>query len=181
MPKLTINLNEVIRQESDADKRRAFTRASRSEAVKLEFGARVVDEIVRRTQEDNVDKAGRKFRKYSKAYINSTNFKIAGKEAGKVDLTLSGDMLGTMQVLGTAGPAVTIGWNIAVEDEKAGYHVEGTGKMPKRDFFGMPKGEQYKILKSVLRDLPTETIPAGEIQTAVTEAIDIESLTGGES
>lgn len=174
MPKLKINLNEVIAQEGDADKRRAFTRAARGEAVKLEFGARVVDEIVRRTQEDNVDKKGARFRKYSKAYIKSLNFEIAGKEAGKVDLTLSGDMLGTMQVLGVAGSSVTIGWNIQVEDEKAGYHVEGTGKMPKRDFLGLPKDEQYKILKGVLRDIPINDVPRSDVQSAVDQAIDIE-------
>jgi len=174
MPKLRININEVIAQESDADKRRAFTRAARNDAVKLEFGARVVDEIIRRTQEDNVDKTGKSFRKYSKAYVNSTDFKIAGKDSGKVDLTLSGDMLGTMQVLETAGPSVTIGWNIDVEDEKAGFHVSGTGKMPRRDFLGLPKGEQYTILKSVLRDVPVSDVPRSEVQSAVDEAIDIE-------
>lgn len=176
MPKLKINLNEVISQESDADKRRAFTRAARSEAVKLEFGARVVDEIVRRTQEDNVDKTGKSFRKYSKSYIKSQNFQIAGKDAGSVDLTLSGDMLGTMQVLGVSGHSVTIGWNIEVEDEKAGFHVNGTGKMPKRDFFGMPKGDQYDILKSVLRDAPTDFVPRGEVESAVSDAIDVEDI-----
>jgi len=174
MPKLRININEVIAQESDADKRRAFTRAARDENVKLEFGSRVVDEIIRRTQEDNIDKNGRGFRKYSKAYVKSTDFKIAGKDAGKVDLTLSGDMLGTMQVLEVSGPSITIGWNVSVEDEKAGFHVSGTGKMPKRDFLGLPKGEQYTILKSVLRDVPTDTIPVDEIRSAVDDAIIIE-------
>jgi len=91
---------------------------------------------------------------YSKEYSDSLDFKAFGKSRGNVNMTLTGDMLGLMDVIQIDGNKITIGWNDAEENAKAFNHSVGD-TVPRRPFFGVSKTELQEIKKefgSEIRD-----------------------------
>lgn len=136
--KIKIDLPEPI---SDVDKRD-------------ELGDLIVERIVERTDQGK-DKTGKSFPKYSQGYIDSLDFKIAGKSSN-VDLQLSGDMLASLKVLKSTRNWIEVGFERgSVENAKADGNIRGTygQKTPipgkARDFLGISKEELKKLLKYV--------------------------------
>jgi len=122
-------------------------------ALKEAIGQKIIDRIVSRTQSgmgisfNDSGKANTLKLKapYSKAYVNSDEFKAHGKSKGDVNLTLSGDMLGLLDIKNQTGDTITIGWNKGDgQDPKAFNHITGD-TVPKRPFFGISKTELLKI------------------------------------
>lgn len=102
-----------------------------------------IEYIYDRTVNDNNDKYGRAFPKYSKDYKRSLDFINAGKNPSDVNLTLSGDMLAELKLLKVKGNKVLIGYEKgSVENAKADGNIRGTygTDTPKpnkaRDFLG---------------------------------------------
>lgn len=123
--------------------------------------AEIVIEKIRERSSDGIDKNGRSFPGYSQAYKKSLDFKIGGK-SGSVNLELSGDMLGSIQLLAHERGSILIGFeNGTDENAKADGNIRGTygnskpipGK--KRDFLGLPKSEIKKILAD-FKDVDTQ-------------------------
>lgn len=83
---------------------------------------------------------------YSKEYSDSLDFKAFGKSRGNVNMTLTGDMLGLMDVVNIDGNNITIGWTDAEENAKAFNHSVGD-TVPRRPFFGVSKSELQDIKK----------------------------------
>ena len=83
---------------------------------------------------------------YSKEYKNSLDFKAFGKSPGKINMTLTGDMLGLMDVKKQTGESITIGWDEKDENAKAFNHSIGD-TVPRRPFFGISKSELSNIKK----------------------------------
>lgn len=112
----------------------------------------IIDFIVERTQSGK-DKNNQNFPGYSKAYKNSLDFKIAGKTS-KVDLTLSGDMLTSIQVLNHKNGELTVGFDRSDSENnaKATGHITGvygnSNKVKKRDFLGITNGDLKKRILS---------------------------------
>lgn len=112
----------------------------------------VIDHIVERSQ-SGIDKRGKPFPGYSTEYVQSLDFRIAGKSAGDVDLTLSGEMLNSLKLLRDKKGEITIGFDKGDKDlnGKAEGNIKGTygNKSPvrgrKRDFLGI----QRKVLKNI--------------------------------
>lgn len=126
---------------------------SEREAISLE----IIEYIKERTRQGK-DVNGNAFKKYSTAYETSLNFKIAGKTKGFVDLTLSGDMLDSIQLLKNA-PKVQIGFEKgSVENGKADGNIRGTYGNPSpipgkaRPFLGIKAAE----LKAILEKYPLD-------------------------
>lgn len=117
------------------------------EAIALE----IVDFIRERSRKGK-DKNNNRFTKYSKAYSESLDFKIAGKSA-KVDLTLSGDMLAALDVLKTSNRGLTIGYqsgdeiNGRVEGNRLGSYGGKPNAQKARDFLGISTQDLSKILR----------------------------------
>lgn len=116
----------------------------------------VIRTIQKRTKQ-GLDKDGKPFPKYTKAYTKSQDFKIAGKTS-KVDLVLSGDMLDSIELLKNA-PKTVVGFERgSTENGKADGNIRGTygqdspidGGKYARDFLGLTKAE----LKSILSKYP---------------------------
>lgn len=109
----------------------------------------VIDFIRSRTDR-GLDKNNRPFRRYSKSYSESLDFKIAGKSRNNVDLQLTGDMIGDLQIINveTAG-FITIGYERGSdENDRAAWQRNNTRPThPKRDFLGITD----KDLKNILR------------------------------
>lgn len=124
---------------------------------RLKIADLAIEFIVERTQ-GGVDKNGKRFPKYSKAYIESLDFKNAGKSPGKVDLQLSGDMLAAMSLLKEKDGQIVIG--IDPKSEEAG-RAEGNilgsyggepNKKRARDFLGIKKENLQKIIDLVVSE-----------------------------
>lgn len=113
----------------------------------------VIDFIVNRSRKDGKDKNNRPFKKYSKGYLNSLDFKIGGK-SGKVDLTLSGDMLDSVELISDKSGNLLIGFeNHTEENGKAEGNIKGTygQKRPtgkSRDFLGISTRDMAKVLRN---------------------------------
>ncbi len=112
----------------------------------------IVDLIVERTK-DGKDKNNRAFKKYSEEYKDSLDFKIAGKTS-QVDLTLSGDMLGALDLLSHKSGKIIIGYeNGSEENARADGNIRGTYGHSKpittgRDFLGITDRDLDRILKN---------------------------------
>ena len=63
-------------------------------------------------------------------------------------MTLSGDMLGQIDVLGISGDTIKIGWDSELENAKAHGNITGQEGLwkKKRDFFGLTAKEIKEIL-----------------------------------
>ncbi|MGB0257746.1 MAG: hypothetical protein ACPGES_03745 [Coraliomargarita sp.] len=95
---------------------------------------RAIDIIEQRTQSGR-GANGRKFKQYSKEYAEEK-----GVPRSAVDLTLSGDMLGLIDVVGETRDKIEFGWDDETENAKAFNHIKGD-TVPKRDFFDLTKKE----------------------------------------
>lgn len=115
----------------------------------------VIDHIITRT-ERGIDKDGNRFPAYSEEYIKSHEFKVAGKSKNKVNLTLSGDMLASLELLSDKKGKITIGFEKGSEENaRADGNIRGTygsskGNAEKaRDFLGIDDVTLKKIIREV--------------------------------
>ena len=143
------------------------------------LGSWAVGRIKLRTQQ-GLDMKGKPFAQYSQGYGGKNGaLKRGGEQASPIDLRVSGTMLGDLKVTGRGKRMgynyVTIGFSnkkmrkYRLKDNQikfigegkittgalARVHHLGLGKMPKRAFFGLTKGEkrrasQYAISKSIV-------------------------------
>lgn len=88
------------------------------------------------------------FKNYSKAYTESDDFKAFGKSKNEVNLKLTGDMLGLMDIVDVGKDSITIGWNDDDQNPKAFNHITGD-TVPSRPFFGVSKNELSEIAKTL--------------------------------
>lgn len=126
--------------------------ADRSE-IRDAIAQALMDKIIKRT-EGAKDINDSPFRGYSKEYKKSLDFKAAGKSS-KVNLKLSGDMLGLLDIVETSGNTVTLGWTESDEAAKAHGHITGDKKGPKvkRDFFGLSPKDVKQVTDEFQDDI----------------------------
>lgn len=98
---------------------------------------------------------GEKFPGYSAAYKNSLNFKLAGKTS-KVNLTLSGEMLDSLEILEARRGKVVIGYqkdsdmNGRAEGNILGtYGTDTPNPRKARNFMDLSNNELSKILRDL--------------------------------
>lgn len=77
---------------------------------------------------------------YSEGYADSLQFKAWGKSKNKVNMKLTGGMLGSIEVIDTSGNEIIIGWTDDTENAKAFNHNTGD-TLPKRAFFGITEAD----------------------------------------
>jgi hypothetical protein len=130
---LEINLRELLGKSPprDSDFRDAVAQ-------------KAIDMIVDRTQKKQRSWRGHNFKKYSEDYKNSNTFDAFGKGKERVDLTLSGDMLGLLNKTDETRDKIELGWDDDKEKAKAANHVQGV-TVPKRDFFNLNKKELKEL------------------------------------
>jgi hypothetical protein len=151
-PQFKINLVKLFNRAYSNEPRelRDKLRSTLSRSTfRQQFAKTVIDRIVERTSQENVDKKGKKLAAYSKSYINSDTFKIYGKSPADVNLEMSGEMLSSMKSIDTAQTIVFefIGDN---NKAKAHGHINGIrrskGGKVVRDFFGLPEEDLDVIM-----------------------------------
>lgn len=121
-----------------------FGKTVRNPSVKEQIKQELIDTILKRTQDQSKSYTGRPFKGYSKLYKSSDDFQAFGK-TNKVNLTLTGDMLASLDAIEETNNTITFGFLDADEQAKAHGHITGGGKLPKRDFFGFSNKEIDEI------------------------------------
>lgn len=157
-PKVSYNLD--LRQIFDRaykserrDLRDALRELLSDPAVKREYGLRVVEQIRQNTQ-SGIDKKGKDFPKYSKAYIESTVFEIYNKSASDVNLTLTGEMLSSMDVNINKPMMISVYFPDKENNDKAHGNITGQNgkRKAKRDFLGLPPEQEDQLLQDTITE-----------------------------
>lgn len=159
---------------------------------RLAMGLEIIDFILERTGK-GFDKNNKPFPGYSDSYIDSLDFSLAGKSPGNVNLQLSGEMLGAIEVLNVDNEGeITIG--IPAGDDfnngKAEGNIKGTYgrskpiKGKKRDFMGIAQKDLSEIKQNYLvnnkenrekaRDRALELLTAAQISTSLVDVLSPE-------
>jgi len=164
-------------------------------SLRLAIAQRVLDYIRERT-EDGKDVRGNPLSgPYSKDYQESTVFKLLGKSANDINMTLTGNMLSSMDVLGDGASTFVIGFGDQLQRDKAYNHNVG-GTVPARKFFGIRQGDLRDLVEDEfgdeierlrgqepgslnLADLLRAIDRAPEIQTVV-ETLTLEDVLNGQ-
>ena len=118
------------------------------DSLKELVGQKVLDYMRQRTEAGKAFGGKRDLKApYSKEYAESLEFKAHGKSKNKVNMKLTGDMLGLMDFK-IDGNKLIFGWDDPEENAKAFNHNTGD-TVPKRPFFGVNKTEMIRIQKSL--------------------------------
>lgn len=115
-----------------------------STALKNAIAQDAIDMIIERTKSGKSVYGGNLKSPYSEAYADSLEFKSFGKSKTQVNMTLTGNMLGTMDVLDDSGNKIKIGWNDGEESAKSYNHNVGD-TVPKRPFFGLNSSDLNRL------------------------------------
>lgn len=127
--------------------------------IKALVGEAIIETIRNRTESGrgirfNGDRSSTYgFKGYSDEYKASPEFRAFNKTS-KVDLTMTGDMLGMLDIIDDSGNKITVGWEDSEQNAKAYNHQEGD-TVPPRPFFGVSKSELKDIsskYKSEIKD-----------------------------
>ena len=145
------------------------------DALKQAIGQAFIDRIVERTKSGKrVD--GKKLKSpYSKMYADSLDFKAAGKSRGKVNMTLTGDMLRSIDVLEVGANTLKIGVDDPDEAAKAYNHQVGD-TVPARPFFGVTNKLVDEVKKEFRDDLRQAFSKRGENRDNALEAFILNLL-----
>lgn len=115
------------------------------------IGKEIITFIQDRTA-SGLDKNNRRFPSYSKSYIESFEFKVAGKDKGEINLALSHDMMNALDVISTSRGKIVIGYeagsdiNDRVEGNRLGSYGGNPNPKKARDFLGINKKDLSDIL-----------------------------------
>lgn len=142
---------EEVSQTIDLDE--LFDGFNGSESLKAEIGQAIVDRIVDRTESGKGNNGKNLKRPYSESYSNSADFERFGKSPSRVNMTLRGNMLDSIDAEVQGNSIV-----VAVGDgeaPKSFNHMTGD-TVPKRPFFGVNKRELNEI-KRQFKDRLEET------------------------
>lgn len=140
-------------------------------------GRAVVDFIVRRTKR-GVDIQGSKFRgndgdgKYSDSYRASGEFEAAGKSPRRINMTLTGDMLDSLEVISTRPGFITIGYPDGPESQKSIWMREKG-----YNFLGIKNEDLQKILAEFSQQTDTDRV-VQDISSTVADSF-LRRLFGG--
>jgi phage gpG-like protein len=130
------------------------------ETLRLSIGQRAI-ELIRERTEQGLDKNGRPFAPYSDAYKDSLAFRAHGKSDGEVNMTLSGDMLGLLDIIEEGTTKLTFGWEDELENAKAWNHTTGD-TVPKRDFLGLTNDDINKLYDEFKEDVEASRLAEQE-------------------
>lgn len=155
MPKLNSVMNQKIsgtevQLEVDLDEMFGML-VPDSSSFRQKVGQAIIDKIRERCESNEYLNNAKKT--YSEMYAESIDFKAYGKSKNDVNMKLTGDMLGLMDIIDEKKNKIIIGWNDNNEAAKAYNHITGD-TVPKRNFFGLPQSDIEEIVKEFKDELP---------------------------
>lgn len=151
-----------------------------NENFKAAFGKKVISKIQERSL-SGIDKNGNPFPGYSEAYMKSLVFKIYQKSA-QVNMKLTGEMLASMKVAeGDQRTFVLIEFIDDHNKNKAHGHITGRlGKSVVRDFFGLPREEEIKLLKETVKAYQSDNL-INLLDYSTLDGLGLDVAVGGSS
>lgn len=152
----TIDLNDVVGSDISSD-----------EVLVNRIGQAIIDFMDDRSL-DGKGFNGQKLKApYSDSYADSLNFKASGKSKNDVNMRLSGDMMGSIDLLKVDGSKLVIGIDDPDQAIKAFNHQTGD-TVPKRPFFGVSSEElKKKILPEFKKEIEAKKVTSFESQTSL--------------
>lgn len=126
------------------------------------MGHQIIRTIQNRTLE-GIGLDGQPFAPYSERYVESREFKAAGKSPFEVNLRLTEEMISSMEVQSSEPGSVTIGFSSLDAAKKAKW-AEASDNGPARKFFDVTPSElssilaQYAAPQSAIRNLATDIL-----------------------
>lgn len=127
-----------------------------------QIGKAAVQYIVDRSR-SGLGIGGKPFGKYSKAYMHHQDFKVAKDGEVEVNLTLTGDMLDTLDVIdASVAGRIVIGYEDGPESDKSVF-MEDKGYA----FLGLTDSE----IESILSDFEDPTVSLNDV---IRELLDVE-------
>jgi hypothetical protein len=106
---------------------------------------------------------GKPFAGYSKRYVDSKEFRVAGKSASQVDLRFTHEMMNSLAILESGSGSITLGFSSDEAAKKAEW-AEASDNGPSRKFFGLSDAElstildQYAAPEAATRSLASEAL-----------------------
>lgn len=113
--------------------------------VMSQIGAAIKLDVRKRTQ-SGTDVHGKAFKSYKTSSSKSRGRR--GRNTGRVDLLDTGRMLGAITTTKVTDKEVHVGFTRVIEREKASYHQQGKGNLPKREFFGLSKKARRDLIET---------------------------------
>lgn len=107
--------------------------------------------IKKRTQDNNRQVGGSGFKGYSEEYKESEAYEAYNKSSS-VNMTLTGDMMGALDILSVDESKAVIGFRDETNIKKAYNHNVGD-TVPKREFFGLNGKELSELNASIQGDI----------------------------
>ena len=156
----TIDLNKIVGSDISSD-----------ELLVSRIGQAIIDYMDTRVEDGKGLGEVKLKSPYSDSYSESLDFKAAGKSKNQVNMRLSGDMMGSIDLLATDGSKLTIGIDNPDQAIKAYGHQTGFEghpfiKGPKRPFFGVTPDEiKKKILPEFKDEIKAKRVTSAEEQT----------------
>lgn len=122
------------------------------DSIRDSFAQDVIDHIVQRSQSGkSINNRG--FKKYDEDYVESDTFRAYGKSTD-VNMTLTGQMLDSVDVLESGGTSFKIGINDPSQAPKAYNHQVGD-TLPKREWFGVRDAELQSLADKYIQEAST--------------------------
>ena len=121
-----------------------------SRLARDQFASKVIEQMIERTQ-SGISRNKRSFTEYSKEYAERK-----GVDRKDVDLTLFGDMLGSIEAEALRGQKIKISIEGTKNNLKAYNHMtpkDEVNKLPQREFFGMTKQQLREVAYEVIEEL----------------------------
>jgi hypothetical protein len=119
--------------------------ATQREAI----GIDIINRIVERT-EAGLDVNGNPFAPYKQSYKQTLEYKIGHGNSSKVNLTLTGELLGSLSIISHGAGFIKLGFDDSSASEKAKWIQSPTGqkagKQTPRKFLGISEKDLNKIL-----------------------------------
>jgi len=130
-------------------------------ALRERFGQALIDKMIARVEKGVGFRSAKLHSPYSDEYLKSDEAKAAGKKSSPINMTLNGDMLGTLDIKKQTSDSITLGWKGGagnIQNKKAYAHQVGrTGDssvtVPKRPFFGLTNKEIAEVRKEFASEL----------------------------
>lgn len=122
-----------------------------SSSFRQKVGQAIIDKIRERCADNKYLNNAKKT--YSEMYAESIDFKAYGKSKNDVNMKLTGDMLGLMDIIDEKKNKIVLGWNDSDDAAKAYNHITGD-TVPKRNFFGLPESDIKEIVNEFKDELP---------------------------
>lgn len=117
---------------------------------------KVVNLIKERTDK-NKDINGSKFAPYSKSYVESKDFKNAGKSKSDVNLRLSNEMMDSIQLIDQGPGYITVGFESGTDANDKAVWQERSDNGVSRKFVGINDKDLARLLAEVKVESPTKT------------------------